>query len=499
MYDLVIKNASIIDGTGRDAYVSDIAIKDGKIARISESITDSDKVLDVTGLTVTPGWIDSHSHSDRTIFKSPDQKEKVEQGIVFSVTSNCGLSEAPVMNGQTMGEFLEKAYAVPQGSSSSVFVGHNTLRAAVMGKENRQATPEEMEQMKALLREGLEAGALGMSFGLYYVPGCYAKIEECIELAKVVAEYDKVLSAHIRNEADDLIESVEEYLTIIKKSGCRAVFSHHKAAQRQNWGKVKITLEMIDKANRDGADIYLDVYPYTASATSVIARFVPKMFHPEGTTNAVSLLDDEAKCKEIKDHWMKIWGDDLSWVLITSCGNHSEYAGKNVNEIADMRGQTDRYETVFDIIRMSNGSAQACFFMMCDEDAEYVIKHPRAMICTDSSVACGSTVFHPRLRAAFPRAIAKYVREFNTVTLPEMIRRMTSLAAHVYHLDTKGIVAEGYDADLCIFNAETIADKADYVNCTLNNEGLEYVLIDGRIVLENGNYNGIRAGKVYKF
>ncbi len=498
MFDLIIKNASVIDGTGKEGYRADIAIKDGKITKIADSIDGADKIIDAKGLTVTPGWIDSHSHSDKTFLTYPDQKEKIEQGITFSVTSNCGLSEAPIMSGMTMGDFLDKATAVPQGSSASVYVGHNTLRAAVMGKENRVATAEDMEKMKALLREGLEAGALGMSFGLFYVPGCYSTLDECIELAKVVAEYGKVISSHVRNEADTLVESVEEFLTIAKESGCRAVFSHHKAMDRSNWGKVKTTLSIIDKAVAEGIDAYQDTYPYTASATSVIARFVPKMFHPEGTKNVVALLDSREKCDEIKAHWLKKWGDDLSWALITSCGTHSEYAGKNINEIAEMRGQTDRYETVFDIIRLSNGGAQACFFMMCDEDLEYVIKHPRTMICTDASVAGASSSFHPRLRASFPRAIAKYVNDKKLLSLPEMIRKMTSLPAHVYHLDSKGIIAEGYDADLCIIDADNVTDCADYINCTPNNKGLEYVIIDGKTVLENGAYNGTRAGKVYR-
>lgn len=496
MFDLIIKNASIIDGTGSDPYKSDVAVNGGKIASIGLNLTDGKKIIDASGLIVTPGWIDSHSHSDRAILTAPDQKEKVEQGITFSVTSNCGSSQAPIMNGMTVGDFLNKADLVPQGSSSSVFVGHNTLRSSVMGKENRQPTPEEMEKMKSLLREGLEAGALGMSFGLYYVPGCYAKLDECIELARIVAEYGKVITSHIRNEGDALIESVEEFLTIARESGCRAVFSHHKAMDKANWGKVKETLALIDKAVEQGVDAYQDTYPYTASSTTVIARFVPKMFHPEGTKNVVALLDSEEMCEKIKSHWMKKWGNDLSWVLVVSCGEHKEYAGKNVNEIAQMMGYTNRYDAVFDIIRLSNGSAQACFFMMCEEDLEYVLKHPRTMICTDD-VASGD-VYHPRLRASFPRAIARYVRERGTLTLPEMIRRMTSLPAHVYHLDTKGIIAEGYDADLCIINPDTILDKADYCNCTLNNEGLEYVIINGQTVLENGIYNGTRAGKVYR-
>lgn len=502
MYDLIIQNATVLDGSGQDSFVSDIAIKDGKIARIACGLSNGKHIINARGLTVTPGWIDSHSHSDNAILSYPDQTEKVEQGITFSITGQCGSSPAPLRSAdgtdiETMGDFLKKAKDIPQGSSAAVLVGHNTLRRSVMGEENRAPTSEELEQMKALLREGLDAGAIGMSLGLFYVPGCYAELDEVITLAKVVAEHDGLLVAHIRNEDVKLIEAVEEFITIIKASGCRAVFSHHKAMWRENWGKVKATLAMIDQANAEGADIYLDVYPYCASATSLIARFVPKQFHPEGTKSALHLLDDPSICREIKNWATARWENDLSWALVTEFPEHKEYEGLNLNEIADLRGQTDRLETAFDIIRESKGKAQACFFMMCEEDVEYVIKHPRAMICTDSSVAGAKQQYHPRLRASFPRVLGRYVREKRVTSLPEMIRKMTSLAADVYGLSGKGRIAEGADADLCIFDADKIIDRADFKCCTPNNEGLCYVIVDGKIVLEYGVYNKTRAGRIF--
>ena len=501
MLDLLIKNATILDGTGADAFVADVAVANGKILRVAKGITDTaTTIVDATGLVLTPGFIDSHSHSDKTILSLPDQREKIEQGITLSITGQCGGSASPAVTEEglmTVSAFLEKARSTPQGSGSRLLIGHGSLRRAVMGTENRSATEGELEQMKALLRDGMEAGALGLSFGLIYVPGCYADTAECVALARVVGEYNGILAAHIRNEGDALLEAVEEFLTIIKASGCRAVFSHHKSSGKQNWGKVKESLAMIDAANAAGADIYVDVYPYIASHTTLSASFIPKRFHPAGTTSAVALLDAPTVRATVKAWLLETKKNDFGYALVTKCPGKEEYAGKTINEIADLRGQQDdRTETVFDIIRLSDGKASGCFFTMCEEDVEYVLRHPRAMVCTDSGVDPGTNPYHPRLRGTFPRVLGRYVRERGVTTLPEMIRKITSLPAAVYGLAGKGRIAEGFDADLCLFDADTIIDCATFTNCYLKNEGLRHVIVDGKIVVTDGVYNGTRAARV---
>ncbi|MBE5781686.1 MAG: D-aminoacylase [Clostridiales bacterium] len=502
MYDLIIQNAQILDGTGKDAYEADLAIKNGKIAKIETIKEEAHQTINAAGLCVSPGWIDSHSHSDRTIFTYPEQKEKTEQGITVSIVGQCGSSVAPYVDEKglihPMSEYLEKAAATPQGSSAAVLVGFNALRKAVLGTENRAPTPDELEKMKALLRDAMESGAIGMSLGLLYVPGCYADTEEVIALAKVVGEYKGLLASHIRNEADGLMDSVREFIQIIRASGCRAVFSHHKACMPWNWGKVKDTLALIDEENAQGADIYLDVYPYVASSTILSARYVPHQFHPAGVTSVLDMLKDPDICQRIKAWGRETYNNDLSWTMISLCPGHPEYEGLTLNEIADLRGDTDRMETALQLIRETDNQVSACFFMMCEEDVETVIRHPRAMLCTDSASAGSSSHYHPRLRASFPRAIAQYVRERGAVTLPEMIRKMTSLPAHVYGLRGKGEIKVGADADLCIFDPEKISDKADFVHFSLPNEGLHYVIVGGQIALENGKATGVRAAKVLK-
>ena len=501
MYELLIKNAKIIDGKGNEPYFADVAIEKGKIADIGRGLNDGERNIDAKGLTLTPGWIDSHSHSDRNFLTRPTQKEKVEQGITFSITGQCGGSPAPLKNNdsqkiETVGQFLERASKVEQGSWAALLVGHNTVRRAVMNNENRKPTLEELEQMKALVDEAMEKGAIGMSLGLYYVPGCYADIDEVIELGRVVAKHKGIITSHIRNENDGLIEAVEEFLHIIKETGCRGVISHHKAMDKNNWGKVKTTIEMIEKANAEGADVYFDVYPYIASSTSMTSRFVPKQFHPPMTTSVLDLLKNEEVCEKAKAWGKAKWGNDLSWVMMVDVGGHPEYRGLTVNKIAEIKGQTDRFDTVFDIMREGNGLSNICTFMMCEEDVEYVMKHPRSMMCTDAGAKVGNAHYHPRMVGAFPRILGRYVREKSVTSLPEMIRKMTSLPAYVYGLDTKGRIEKGYDADICIFDEEKIIDRADFVDSSLPNEGLEYVIIDGKVVLEGGTHNGICAARV---
>ena len=501
MFDLVIKNATIVDGTGNTPYLSSVGIKDGKIAKIASDLT-GEKEIDATGLTLTPGFIDSHSHSDRTTFVCPDQKEKIEQGITYAITGQCGFSSAPSFSKKenriiTVEEFLVKASDEKQGSNSSMLIGHGALRSAVMGNVNKKASAEELEQMKNLLRNGIRAGAKGLSFGLIYVPGCYSDTYECIELAKVVKEEGGILASHIRDENDFVIEAVEEYLEIIKSSGARAVFSHHKSAGVKNWGKVRKTIKMIEDAISEGYDIYFDVYPYIASGTTLSTTFISRQFHPLGCDNVVKLLDDSEIVSKLKAWAKEKWGESYSWILIRDCVGHKEYEGKTLDEVSAMLGTANGFDAGLELIKMANGGVTACFFSMCEDDVEFLLKHPRGMVCTDSAVIVNNQRCHPRLVGTFPRVLGNYVREKSVTSLPEMIRKITSLPAHVYSLKNKGLIKEGYDADICIFDYKIIKDNATYIDCHLKNQGLNYVILNGQIVVENNIYNGIKAGKVY--
>ena len=503
MYDLLIKNGTLIDGSGAAPFTADLAIQNGKIARLAPSIAPNEavKIIDAAGLTVTPGFIDSHSHSDSAILTWPDQKEKLEQGITLSVTGQCGSSQAPrqTENGlYRMSDFLQDADRAPQGSGALCLVGHGSIRAAVLRNENRRPTAEELEQMKALLRDAMESGCLGMSLGLIHVPGCYAETEELIALAKVVAEYNGLITAHIRNEADYVLNAITEFITVIKASGARGVISHLKAMERHNWGKVAEALRLINDANADGCDIYCDVYPYCASSTNLQTRVLPAQFHPPGTQKALDLLNNKEVMTRIRQWAEDRWHGDLSWILISACDSHPEYVGKRLSKIAAMRDSNDQLQTAYDLLLENSTIVRGCFFMMCEEDMEQALSFERAMICTDSSCAEGKTSYHPRLRASFIRVLAHYVRERGIVSLPEMIRKMTSLPAAVYGLPQKGLLVPGYDADLNIFDYEALQDQADFTHCTAPNAGLRYVLVDGEIAVTDGVHNGLRRAAVLR-
>lgn len=496
MFDLVIKNGTIVDGTGCDGYKADIGIRDGKIVAIDTKLSDASEIIDAEGLTVTPGFIDSHTHSDSTALPYPLQAEKAEQGITTSIAGQCGSTQYPKREGETvlpMGVFMDMVDATPQGSHIAVFAGHRALRKTVMGMENRAATPGEIEEMKQLLREAMRSGAMGVSFGLIYTPSCYAETDELIELAKVAREMGGMISAHIRDERDNVIQAVEEFITVAKAAGVRGVISHHKSCQTQNHGKVKTTLAMIEQANREGCDIYCDVYPYTASATRLSATFVPIAYD----TDKVAQFVQDAKLRaEFKERNVKKFGSDLSWVQLLTCTAYPEYTGLRVSEAAKLHGKDD-YDTVFDIIA-KQPACQAAFFSMCEEDVQTVMAWSRSMICTDSGVTGKKISYHPRLRGAFPRVLGRYVRQKQVTSLPEMIRKMTSLPAHVYGLTAKGRIAVGMDADICVFDPETIIDRAEFTNPHLRAEGLQYVIVDGVIAAEDAVCTGKRPGRLLR-
>ena len=513
MFDLVIKNGNIIDGTGTPHYIADIGIKDGKIACIKKNIIGGEEIIDATGLTVTPGFIDSHSHSDSSVLNFPESIEKIEQGITTSIAGQCGIAPAPISKDateyeisslgknvdiyKTTGCFIETLKKVPLGSNIALFVGHSALRNAVMGPFDREPTQDELEHMGALLREGLKSGAKGLSFGLIYPPSYFAKTDELIYLATVCAEEGGVISAHIRDEGYKLYEACEEFLEVIKKSGARAVFSHHKAMYKANWGKVNHTIKMIDEANSSGFDVFCDVYPYTASHTSLSARFIPKEYHSGGVNALIENLLNEEIRNKIKSVNLEKYGknDCLDWVLVTSCPATPELEGLTLDVIAQ-RLNLDVYDAIFELLIKNNACCSGCYFLMCEDDVEKVISYPRAMICTDSAVQGNSSVYHPRLRGSFPRAIGRYSREKVLVPLHEMIRKMTSMPATVYNLQNKGLLKTGFDADICIFEANTILDQSDFASCHNRASGLNYVILNGKIVVKDAVYNGVKTGTV---
>lgn len=490
MYDLLIQNGRIIDGTGSPAMHAEIAVKDGKIVKIARHIpADATTVIDAAGKVVTPGFIDSHSHSDKEFFSCPGQAEKVEQGITTSVAGQCGSSVCSA----DASAFLENARGCALGANMAMLIGHGSLRRAVIGSENREPTQEELEKMKALMRDAMEHGALGVSFGLIYAPGCFAKTSELVEIAKIVGAYHGIAAIHLRSENDRLVEAVNEFVSIVRQSSVRGVISHHKVSGlSEHWGKVHTTLRIIDQANADGLEIYADVYPYSASSTRFSQPLIPANWRSGGIEALLNYVEDPRLVAEIKADYAAKY-PHMQWIMVSHCPGYPEYQGLRIPEIAALRGRDD-FDAAMDIVRLTKDEARGCFFSMCEEDLETVLAHPRVMICTDSGVLTTSTSYHPRLRASFPRTLARYVRERGVTTLPEMIRKMTAMPAAVYGFQSKGLLREGFDADICIFDPDAIQDRATYANPHERAEGLDYVIVGGKIAAVNAVATGALGG-----
>ena len=529
-FDLVIKNGIIVDGTENPWFRNDVAIKDGKILKIGKVKEKGEVEIDATNLVVSPGFIDLHNHSDMTILAYPNAESYIMQGVTTAIVGNCGLSMAPVnpdkvdllkrylapflakdfeyeWDWKTLGEFYEKIEK--QGTTMNLvpLVGHGTVRLAVKGFDPDKSSKEELEEMKSLIAQAMEEGAFGMSTGLIYPPGSYSPTEEIIELAKVIAEYGGIYTTHMRNESKRLIEAVEEAIRIGEEAGVPVEISHHKASGRPNWGKVCATLRLMKRARERGVEVNCDVYPYTAGSTTITA-LLPNWALEGGVNKMLERLKDKETRERIKleieedrmigENFLKAAGWD--GVLISQC-LIEEYEGKTLEQILREKGTFNKpYEGLFDWLIEIKGSAAMVIFIMDEEDVKTVISHPLSMIISDSWVttpyAGGKP--HPRAYGTFPRVLRKYVREEKLLSLEEAIRKMTSLPATKVRLQDRGLIKEGFWADLVIFDPNKIMDKATYQDPHQYPEGINYVIVNGQIVVENGKLTGKRPGKVIK-
>ena len=500
-YDLVIRNGRIIDGTGSPWYRADVAVRGDTIALIAQSITDpAAQVIDANGQIVSPGFIDIHNHARETIFQLPSADNYIRQGVTTLIEGPDGGSPVP------LGPFLDKLEATQKSINVGTFIGQGSVREAVIGRANRRPTPAELDKMRAFVEDGMKAGAFGMSTGLFYVPGAFTPIEEVIELAKVAAKYGGIHISHMRDEAFGVLDSVRETIRIGEEGGLPTQVTHHKIVGPQNYGKSVETLKLIDAARVRGVDATSDQYPYTASSNAFTASMIPQWGQEGGREQMLARLKNPATRKEIGAETVRIireerGGGDPKNVFLAHCDFDTAMAGKNLADVARMRGMEPTIENGAEAAMwiVEQGDCQGVYHAMSEQDLERVMRHPATMIASDWWVQIlGQGVPHPRSYGTFPRVLGVYVRERNVITLEDAIRKMTSFPAQRLRVTDRGVLKPGMKADITVFDPARVRDTATFEKPHQYAEGYSSVIVNGKVVFDGKAMTAARPGKVLR-
>lgn len=509
MLNLVIKNARLVDGTGAPWFYGSIGVLGERIAELGQVDTPAQRVIDAAGRVVAPGFIDAHSHSDEAFFKNPQAESKVRQGVTTEVIGQCGSSAAPreAKSDHTeayasFAEYLELLTAQGLGVNVVPLVGHGNIRAVAMGLADREATVEGLRQMCVLTEAALQAGAHGLTTGLIYPPGSYGTHAEIVALAKVVAKYGGLYASHMRDERGGLLASVAETIDVGRQAKLPVHISHHKVCGEQNFGLVKESLALVEDMRQQGIDVTLDQYPYTATSTG-LKVVIPQWAHAGGTAAMRErLLDPSTRGKIVGE----IQAANERWdnLLIASCRKeeNKRFEGRTLQEISDMVGK-EPLEACLDLLLAENFDVAMVRFAMCEADVEYVMQHPLVMIGSDATLRAtygplSAGKPHPRAYGTFPRVLGTYVRERGVLRLEEAVRKMTSFAAQRFRLYDRGLLRPGTYADLVMFDPATVAELATYSEPHAYPRGIDLVMVNGTVVIENGEHSGALPGKVLR-
>jgi N-acyl-D-amino-acid deacylase len=498
-YDIVLRGGRIIDGTGSPWYRGDIAIKGDTIALIAPSIAaPATRVIELKGLVVAPGFIDPHTHARRGIFDVPTADNYVRQGVTTLIEGPDGGSDVP------LGPFLQKVASTRITPNFASFIGQGSVRAAVIGEVNRPATPDEIEKMRGLVRRGMEDGALGMSTGLFYVPGTFTPTAEVVELAKVAGRLGGIHTSHMRDEAKGVLDSVRETIRIGEEGGLPTQVTHHKIVGKKYWGQSVETLKLVDAARARGVDATIDQYPYTASSTSISAALLPSWAQEGGQAATLARLKDPAQRAKIKAETVAIirderGGGDPKNVVVARCDWDASLAGMDLGAITAKRGQPITIENAAETAMwiIEQGGAQGIFHAIGEEDLQRILVHPATMIGSDGEIPIfGKNHPHPRSYGTFARVLGVYVREKKLLTLESAVQKMSSFPAQRLGLFDRGVLRQGLKADVAIFDPARVRDTATFEKPHSYAEGVTYVLVNGEVVFENGAMTVARPGRV---
>ena len=520
--DILIKNGNIIDGTGKMEFPSDIGIKEGKIVAIENAGSFKDemaiRVIDARKLKVTPGFIDVHSHTDTGLFINPNAESKIRQGVTTEVAGQDGSSVAPRKKKfdddeydtpnkkwSTFPEFFKLLEENKTAVNLGTFVGQGSLRAFVVGQDDRIATVEEIGQMKILASEALDQGAFGISSGLEYTPGSFATTEEIIELCKVMNTHGGIYSTHMRNEADTVLEAIEESIRIGNEAGVPVNISHLKLQGKANWGKINKAFTLIENANGNGQKVTMDRYPYTAFSTG-LSNLFPLWSRDGGKDRFLERLQNKNDLIEIKKYVLSKVASLSSWDAVLIAGvkkdENKQFEGKTIQQIVSVNNE-DPFEFTRQLLLVEKGDVSMCGFGMSEENTSRILAHPLCMIASDASARATYGELsegnpHPRSYGTFPRFLGRYVRQNKIVDLNEAIRKITSFPADTLGISNRGRIAIGMIADITCFDYENLIDKSDYINPHQYSKGVQYVIVNGEVAIDKSEHTGKLPGQILR-
>lgn len=525
MYDIIILNGKIINGQGNPWYWGDLGIVGDKIVRIGRLGKEkAGKIIDAKGFVVSPGFIDGHSHSDLFIFFDPKAEPKTKQGVTTENVGLDGLSVSPIdekniphwrkylsgldgnpkidWNWRSFSDYLDSIDALPASVNVTSYVGLGTIRLKVVGMTDREVTRQEISQMKRIAAQAMEEGARGISTGLIYPPCQYQTMNEVVEIAKEVRRYNGIFNVHMRNEGSQLIQAIGEVVEIGRQSGIPVLITHFKVGGKRQWGLSEKTLGMVDEARKEGIEVTIEQYPYTAGSTMLHA-IIPPWYHSVGLENLVKILRENRELikKDIEERmdWENLAAEN-GWenIFISSIDSNvnKKYEGKSIVEIARMRNLADPADAALDLLIEEELAVGMVIFAMAEEDVTRIMRHPTVNFITDGLL--GGNKPHPRVYGTFPRILGRYVRDKSVLPLEEAIRKMTSLPAQKLRLKNKGEIVENYDADITVFDPKTIMDNGTYDNPREFPSGIEWVIVNGQVVVENGMHTDARPGRTIR-